>query len=487
MKDKLLLTMPIPQIQSRVAAIEGYLRDNSLYYGMQPQANGDSSWTLSPENHRVTPEQEKSLTVDFPQFIKGFHDGTGRLLHAALKPGFERNPKLLRLNRHLTAGVPTETQELWAQAASSGQKVFSSRPDMVIDPFGRYKIIEYNTDGGADKGNTQGVNDYAREVLGEEILGGNLAQVFVDTIREYHPNDTLVVATVLPNNYRKEYEFQNRYFANQADRYGIKHGIRWLAAGLSDVEITGSGVFVYSAGQKMRVDVIDREFKLPGFTPHDDYTYDDEVALVKEALEGKVDMLGSILPFMDKVLFSTLFDEEYKKAFDPRLYNSLQDAHKLTHVLDESRDGMRFGSNTYTFDDLADLRPEFGMVLKRGGDNIGTTGSKGVVISNGNPYGWKKAFEEALLEPSKGGSFWVVQQFQPSAEYPVTSVRNSRSKPFRYMVINRFAPYYVASGDGLKLGNILVTAGTDEETLRKNSKNIHGLKGNSYQAVSVQR
>ena len=471
--------------QDTAREIEGYLKDNQLYYGSEPRNNGDASWTLALNNHTVTPEQESSLQTSFPEFIDTFHRGSARLMHSALTAGNTSNPPLDRLRRYLTMGVPEETQELWQQAARNGQEVFSSRPDMIVDPQGKFHIVEYNTDGVADKGNTQGINDYSRMFLGKETLGANLAKTFVNSIRQkYNDRDTVTVATVLPDNYRQEYDAQNRYFANQAQRYGSELGVRWITMRVSDVHIDDSKVYAVLDGNKHTLDVLDREFKLPGFMP--EVNFEREVELVRAALEGRVEMLGSILPFQDKVLLSTLFDKDYSSAYDEDNLPAVRQVHAETAIVNRDQPNIQLGGNALTLDDIYGLRPDFSMVLKRGGDTVGSTGSKGLVISEDvSPDAWKKELDRALTEPLSGGNFWVVQRFYQSKRFPVRHIRNSRSQYKELQVINRFAPYYVRGQEGFRLGNILVTAGTDEETYKRHKNNVHGLRQNTYQAVSL--
>ncbi len=464
--------------------IEGYLTEHDLYYGDKPRDNGDASWTLALNTHEVTERQELFLGTDVPELIHSFHHGSASLLRNALNPSTRNlSPSLQQLNRYITAGVPDETIALWIEAAKKGERVFSSRPDMIIDANGDFTVIEYNADGGADKGNTQGVNDYSRQFLGKEVIGANLAQLFVRQISQRHGGKGVIqVATILPDDYRNEYDSQNRYFARIASEIGKRRGITWRTARLSDIRYGEDVVYLEEDGNRIVLDVVDREFKLPGFSKGK--SFESEVALVRASLHGKVDMLGSVLPLSDKILLSTLFDPAYGTVFDRQ--QDLQDLHAPTGVVDSTSSLVRIGSEQFTIDDVAQLKPEFQMVLKRGGDTDGSTGSKGLVISEDvHLDSWKRALESALTEPLDGGSYWVIQRFQESARFPVSHIRNSRSKPKELMVINRFAPYYVATPQGMELGNILVTAGTDEETVKKRRNNIHGLRQNTYQAVSA--
>jgi hypothetical protein len=239
--------------------------------------------------------------------------------------------------------------------------------------------------------------------------------------------------------------------------------------------VTSDRVFIHTNGERVPIDVIDREFKLPGFTNGHGFHY--EAALVRACLEGKADMLGSVLPYGDKLLLSTIFeteDDEFTKL------------HAETDVLDGSRSSVRLGNEQYNLDDVRELRPEFSLVLKRGGDTIGATGSKGLMISSDvQPDTWRRQFDTAVSEPLQGGSFWVVQRVYESRPYMVHTIKNSRSQPKTYDVITRFAPYYVRSDDEMQLGNVLVTAGTDRETRVKHIHNVHGLRDNAYQAAEV--
>jgi hypothetical protein len=476
--------------QELARQIETYLREQGLYYGMAPRENGDASWTIALHNHLITPEQERHLSQNLPQLIEAFHYGSSRLMNVAFLQRQSEDNQIEKLRRYLTAGVPEETQELWAQASSQGQRVFSSRPDMIIDSEGQFHIIEYNTDGGADKGNTQGITDYSRAFLGEIPVGTDLSQAFLDGIVENSRNKeniviATVVATVLPDTYRQEYDAQNRYFANQARRHNYP-GIEWITVKVSDISQEGDRLVAVVNGNRYPIDVIDREFKLPGFIEADDLP--EEKKIVEAALSGKVNMLGSILPYQDKILLATLFDETYSLAYPPELLEQLRAAHVETAILDGNKTAFQFGDETYSLEDIYQSKTPHEWVLKRGGDSIGSTGSKGLVISGDVDYEtWKRELERALTEPLIGGSYWVIQKFYQSAKFPVRHIKNSRSQPKELEVINRFAPYYVRSGNGFQLGNALVTAGTDEETYKRNRNNVHGLRQNTYQAVSVSK
>ncbi len=473
----------ILKAQAIAKNIEEYLRKNRLHYGQFPRENGDASWTLALHNHFMTAEQEKTLRIDFSDLIYAFHSISFYLMRGAFSIDTDRSYK--KLHKYLTVGVPEETQKLWQQVAFSEQSVFSSRPDMVCDIQGKFHIVEYNTDGGADKGNTQGVNDYSKLFLTGSILGENLSKVFVQEVRKrFKDKSHLIVATVLPDNYRSEYDSQNAYFAIQANTYGQDLDIEWIVVHMSEISINDNNVTAMIRGKMHIIDVIDREFKLPGFVPN--VSFEKERALLQAVLDKKVSLLGSILPFQDKILLSTLFSEEYVTLFPDHVIQKLRSIHAETAILDLEEKKLCLKDTKFTLDELFNLKLGFDLVLKRSGDTIGSTGSKGLIISQDvNLETWKLELEKALKEPQNGGSYWVIQKFYPSTRFPVKHIKNSRSLPKELQVINRVAPYYVSSGSQMRLGNVLVTAGTDEETYKRKRNNVHGLRQNTYQAVSV--
>lgn len=483
------------------------LERENLYYGNGANANHDPSWAIGLEGHPFPPTQQYVLNVEAPVIIGGFVNGTEQLLNQSLSAN--RDPSFNRLNRYLTAGVPEETLEFWNNSIKKEQHVLSIRPDMVstggvllpgkeVTLGGELKIIEYNVDGGADKGNTQGVNYYSQEGLEMETIGQNLAILFLEQIRNMYPDkEVITIATVLPEGYREEYNLQNSFFARHANELGKMVGVRWVAAKLSEIEIQDSRVVIKKGEETIPITAIDREFELPGY--HKDHVFGMEKLLLEAVFEGKVDLLGSLLPHSDKILQSTIFDAEYSSVFDPTMLAEMQALHAETSVLDPDQGGVMLGNTWYSFEDLANLVPDFPMVLKAGGVNNGTTGSAGVDFSPNKKFAhttsfndelevWKKKLYAAIHDPQKNG-YSVIQHFYPSDLFDVAMIQNERKKPHRYDVAVRIAPYYVRVTDPVwgkdifTLGNILVTAGTDRETrLRKNGKgdNIHGQSENTY-------
>lgn len=468
--------------QARTKEIEEFLTRKKLYYGTAPRQNGNASWAIALHNHLLSEDQARIMTQDLPTAIMAFHEVCSTLMKAAL--GDTKDPALLKLRKYLVAGVPDTVLKMWATAASQPQTVFSSRPDLVIDSRGLFHIIEYNTDGGADKGNTLGVNEYSQEVFKQPVLGKGLARAFVDEIRRaYSDSDDILVVTAVPNEYRTEYEAQNRYFSETASEYGKERGITWITRRLSEIDITSSSVMVQIGEKYKKVDIIDREFKLPGFTQ--EYDFKKEVELLNASLNGNVAMLGSILPFQDKILLSILFDDTFSTHFESDTLQTLRSLHAETAVLDKEYRAVTL-DKIYSLEQLRNLDLDMDLVLKRGGDNIGSTGSKGLVLSKDVSFAtWQAMFDRALEEPLHGGSYWIIQKFYRSDTFPVEFIKSSRATPKKLEAINRTAPYYVKQGDSYVLGNVLVTAGTDMETYNKQLGNIHGLRRNTYQAVAA--
>lgn len=467
--------------QARAKEVEEFLNTKKLYYGTAPRQNGNASWAVALHNHTLSEEQARMMSQSLPVAIMAFHEICLSFMKTAF--GHTEDPALLKLHKYLTAGVPDTVIRMWTAATAQHQTVFSSRPDLVIDSRGLFHIIEYNTDGGADKGNTLGVNEYSQEVFKQPVLGEGLVRAFVDEIRRTHPdsNDILVV-TAVPDEYRTEYEAQNRYFSETASEYGKELGVTWITRRLSEIDITAGGVMVQMGEKNKKVDIIDREFKLPGFTQ--EYSFEKEAELLSAALSGSVAILGSLLPFQDKILLSTLFDDAFSAYFKPDTLQTLRTLHAETAVLDKECRSVTL-DKTYSLEQLRNLDLDIDLVLKRGGDNIGSTGSKGLVLSKDvSNATWQTMFDRALEEPFQGGSYWVIQKFYRSDTFPVEFIKSSRATPKKLDAINRTAPYYVRQGNGYILGNVLVTAGTDMETYNKQLGNIHGLRCNTYQAVT---
>lgn len=475
--------MTISEDQRKAKEVEEYLTSRKLYYGTRPSSSGNASWGIALNNFVISKKQSDELHNN-TELIKNFHETCSKLMRLALQEGVN-DPGLMRLRKYLASGAPKSLINLWERAAKSQQEVFSTRPDLVLDEEGAFHVIEYNVDGGADKGNTLGINKYAEKISDKKVVGHGLEYLFIDQIRRSKEKPYLLIATVVPDNYRLEYEAQNKYFASEATVYGKLYGMEWITVRLSDLVINQSSIQVVHDGKVKNIDVIDREFKLPGFLPNSEYDFAKEITLLNVALSGHVDLLGSILPFQDKILLSLLFDPSFESAFTKENLNSLRRLHAETAVLDKANPFVHLDKD-YTHDELRNLDTNIGLVLKRGGDSVGSTGSKGLVISKDVPLEeWKTMFDVALNEPSEGGSYWIIQKYYQSASLPVKFIKNSRSLPKELEAITRIAPYYVRHQDTFRLGNVLVTAGTDRETRVKRWANIHGLRRNTYQAVSV--
>ncbi|MBI2021796.1 hypothetical protein HYS93_02865 [Candidatus Daviesbacteria bacterium] len=482
------MTVEVAQGQETARQIEGYLRDNKLFYGNKPREDGFSSWMLSLSAFEINRNQHDQLTSSAPSLIQLYHFLSAEMIARGLADPSSR------LREVLTASVPEETIGLWEKSLKVGLTLpFSSRPDMIIDAQGKMRIIEYNVDGGADKGNTLGVNQYSQKILGINAVGEGLASLFIEGISRRNPEaDNLVVATILPDSYRTEYDAQNRYFAAFANELGRTQGLEWIAVKLSEIEIDGNGIYAY--GSK-RIDIVDREFKLPGFTNSADFVKELELAQV--CLDGKAGLLGTLLPLSDKALLSVMFDHQYQPILTKLLGFSeddefglerlglLRDLHTQTQLLDPNREEIFLDGRLIRLSQLFDLDTDFPLVIKKTGDTEDTTGSKGVVISTDSKPSWRQALEYALNEPLKGGHYWIVQPLIESGKFAVEYIKNSRKMSRVAEAMIRFAPYFVMTNGDFELGNILVTAGTDDEVRKKSLHNIHGLRDNAYLAVSL--
>jgi hypothetical protein len=382
-------------------------------------------------------------------------------------------------------------------------------------------VVEYNLDAGADAGFTQGVGEYSRRHLGMKPIGAGLAQLLVARARALVPGkEKVVVATVLPEGYRGEYDAQSRFFARRADEVGENYGVTWLAGKVSQFEVTGEGVFVNNASARRRIDLIDREFELAGYRSKKRNGYEDERRLVKAWLAGGVKLMGTILPLSDKAFLSFVYDPALESfmietlAANPNPSGSdlsaekrlerIREAHAETRLLDPRREGVSFDGEFLPWEEIGgEQRLKDRLVLKRAGRNMETTGSAGVVIGPDTSLPvWQEAFATAMEETEKAirayeagqkgeklydaGSFWILQRFHPSRRVPIVWIRNSRTGPMRTAdAALRVAPYAVWKGARFVVGDCLVTAGTDQTTLEMGYNNIHGQFGNTYTVLEV--
>lgn len=480
--------MPSPQEQDRInvaranaqAQVDWYSK-NKLYY-KEPPKEGRASWGIALHPHFISPQQYRTLRETTPKVIADYHRVSTYLLSLALEPGIRRDSwTLSSLYNVLTYATPPETEVLWKEMIAAGKtKPASSRPDILIpqEPTRPWQHIEYNADGSADKGNTLGVAKVTQEVLGFPTIGIGLDIAFMKGLRRRLPDhDQITVATVVPSAYRTEYTPQNEFFAKQIDG---RDSIRWISASLSQMEYRSDGV--YTDGTK--VDIVDREFKAPGFS--DDHDFAPEMALYKAVLENKVEIFGSALPYGDKIFLATLFDANLEPTIVGLIgqggLQRLRTYHPTTHLLSPNKSLYTFGNQDFTIRDLKYPGNKSGFVLKHTGDNTYTTGSNGVYFSHGYQSSeWPSVVESAHRTGVGKRTPLIIQELVYPQPFPIETITSTTAEPKSMIVPVRFAPYYIDDD----LGDALVTAGTDREVEKLNSFNIHGQKKNSYQGVSV--
>lgn len=468
---------------SATAQVEWYAKNN-LYY-KEPPKPGRASWGLALHPHFITPKQHQELLTVTPRVIEDYHRASAHLMELALASKVRRDsPTLARLHQVLTFTNPSETEALWKEMLAMGKTMpASSRPDILTpqDPTKRFQHIECNADGSADKGNTLGVAKVTTEVLGYETVGIGLDRAFIQGIRQQLPqHDQITVATVLPDNYRTEYEAQNNFFVDQVNG---NDGINWLSAKVSELRHQPDGVYVGNT----KVDIVDREVKAPGFT--DDHGFEAEMALYRSVVEQKVDLLGSVLPHSDKLFLAAIFDPELESTIETIIGTTglarLRAHHPTTHLFDPAKKTYRFDGQDYSVDELKSTDGK-ATVLKHTGDNIYTTGSNGVYISKGyQNQKWHQALEDAMTTGIGRRTHLIIQELVEPQRFPIEAISSTTAEPKTYTVPNRMAPYFVWNGARYVLGDLLVTAGTDREVTTLQSFNIHGQRANSYQGVAV--
>lgn len=459
--------------------------DRNLYY-KEPPKPGRASWGIALHPHFITPEQYATLTTVTPDIISSYHQMSAHLLRLALDPNVRgESPILERMHHVLTIANPPETEALWKEMLALGKTMpASSRPDILIPSGSNIPLqhIEYNADGSADKGNTLGVAKVTQEVLGSQTVGISLDQAFIKGIRHQLPNhDLITVATVLPDNYRTEYDPQNIFFAKQIND---TEGINWLSAKVSQLDYRSTGVYV---GDK-KIDIVDREIKAPGFL--DTHNFQTEMDLYKAVIEQKVEMFGSVLPHGDKFFLAALFDPALESIIKGVIGESslkrLRAYHPTTHLFTPDKRSYQFKDKEVMIDEIRNPSPDQGFVLKHTGDNIYTTGSNGVFISLGyKSEGWSDIVDQALATGLGRRTYLVLQELVEPQRFGIEAISSTTAVPKKFTVPTRFAPYYVRIGDEYVLGDALVTSGTDREVEKLNSFNIHGQRDNTYQGVAV--
>ena len=478
--------------QKRVATAQAYLMRNQVYYGLpheQPEniEHHSPSWMIADQGFAFNALEAAVLQQDMPAAIADFATVSSAIMRTAFTSD---NPDWASVRSDLLANIPASQRfyvgELFRIIASKGREElpFSMRPDVQLTTDGQLRIVEVN-DHNADKGNTLAVNDYSELMFGEKPLGLGLAEAFAAGMNGQGEGN---IATVLPTAYRTEYHAQNRFFARSAA--GSVSG-NWISADTSQLQLTADGLFADSPFGQIKIDTIDREFQLPGFT--EDYDFLGEKMIIEAYLAGMVAIPGSLLPFNDKLLISFLFDRKFEMFAKAALMdNANSKLHRLRSMFAETA-GLDAKGERANVSQLADydyfggityseiLNGEVPLVLKRTGNNSNATEAKGVVISTDTR---KELWGQWVRHAFQNGGY-VLQRFYPSVVREVAAHDSYRSK----RQVNpegkyRIAPYYVKSDNGYQLGNVLVTATVFHREKKLRSTNvIHAQRGTAYQAA----
>lgn len=502
----------IDQTAQIIRNIQSYMINTGLYYGTKPPdlnlERHSPSWMIAEHPFIVSSGEAEFLQTELPRAIWDFHFISAEILKMALIGAYpqdveitvEAHSSLRQIKKGWERSISGPYAELRSElaysqlAADSVPLPFSTRPDLQMDCARQMRVIEYNTDGNADKGNTYGVNVYTREFQNVQILGQGLAEKFVEAIANRANGNRIVVATVLPVNYRTEYNAQNRYFSNRANELAEQLGydLSWIAVPIDQLELDETGVYVSLGGERVKVNMIDREFELPG-PGRDQSSFSTEVKLAAAIHAGRVDLLGSMLHYGDKMLLSIIFNPDLENVIVQLLGGNVEGVMRLNKLRQvHAETGYLAGEGQEVFilnkrlDADAIKAQQADWVIKRAGEGQVATESKGVIIGADLDRGtWGRAVDNAFYE---GG--WIVQKFYPSIELPVRARKNFRSTRTQINPNSRFriAPYYVAKfgACSYELGNALVTAGIypDQKSLREKN-NIHAQRGTTYMPLSV--
>lgn len=501
--------------QEAIHKMQEYLFKHKLSYDHPlPHSDSKAPWMLSEDVFSLTAREriffQANSSGSFPEVIGDYCKIVRGVLRHIWGEGqnkqsyafFETLGEILE-KTYSSFRIDSIKKELSFINHSTNDLPFSIRPDCVFTQAlrGRTpKIIEYNADGCADKGFTVGVNFYTSQILDVQPIGYGLVKAFVEGIAEYYCAniDELNVLTILPSNYRSEYDLQNKYFARIADRIGktSKKTVGWFAEKIENITITSDGLLYLlpqNGDSGRHIHIVDREFKMPEYKRN--ISFELEMQVTRAYLQSKIAFLGSLLPYSDKIFFSLLFNASLEEFILQSLEGTsverqqrlahLRSYHAETHLLLPNIEEYRFGGQTFSWQEI--LNQKIHVVIKKVGDTENTTGSKGVYLSTEtNLNQWRKI----LYEARQSGT-WIIQRFHASDTYRISGKRSYRE----ITKINdnskiRFAPFYVLSADyNYMLGNALVTAGIYPKQKRKRFSidNIHTSRGTAYLAVAVDR
>jgi len=493
----------------KVKQIQEFLYASGLSYGSKPTSAEDKApWMISTASFEVCREEANYLIgmgtppplACLGMIIQDFHIVSIRLLISLIdqmQMG-EHN----RLTEHIDHIMQSPAADLYVRWLDKYRHQnfhcmmpFSTRPDVQIVNSqhleNKYKIIEYNVDGSADKGVSEGVNLYSHLFLNCDPLGRGLVTAFLEEIcRRYVSEKDINVATILPDTYRTEYEPQNIFFAMAANEAGcaFESQIHWYAVKLNQLVVAEDGLHIVAEdGQDVHIHAVDREFKLPGFIPTREFQVERQI--IELALDDKVDILGSPLPLSDKVFMTFIHSLEFEPLVLDALgieaavrLQRLRASHAETYFLTEALDEITIAGQTYSWEDILDQNVQ--TVVKKVGDTIETTGATMVFLSaECSPGDWRRLLTR--IQHERG---WVLQAFYPSKEYTIGGRRSyHQSHAIYHKSRIRFSPYYVIYAGHYELGNILVTAGifNREAAHRDKIHKIHGSRGTAYLAVTA--
>lgn len=455
----------------RAAEIVKFIQAEKLSYGNLIKAS--PSWAICLNTYNLSSEISDILTRVIPPLISEYAILSRRFLLAVL------DGRDVPYGNVALFGVPDEVINLWRKAALHGPMFpYCYRPDLLITPSGEVIILEFNVDTRLDRGVAVGVSEYCQVSLptaGLRFVGTGLAQAYASAARRLSGLDQLSAATVVNNSCRSEYFAQERFFCR---RVSTNRGVDWQL--LSTDDIGASLQRDRPRVSRGKFDILNLEMEiLDGPWKH----RPEEVRFIDGILaRSDLNLLGTVLPFADKLLFSTVGQGGDAST-------GLKSILCRTMLLDDERHQSAIASGRSGLDDH--------YVLKRTGIFRDTTGSKGVIISSDVPRDqWEGALENALSDMRSGSSGWVLQPRMTPQKYAVRYRYSLNGATRQDDCFIRLSAYYTQTNAMLSaskeaespryaLAGAVATAGTDEETLRKTLFTIRGLRQSTYMGVTT--
>lgn len=436
------------------ANVARYITSNQLVYGADTTR---PSWAIPLSIIELPTDTVVGVETVVPLLVEQYVTRAAAIIHGLLD-GAESDARLIL--RDTDAAVLS----LWKTAARrpDTRLPFCVRADLALRSDGGLSVIEFNVDTRLDRGFAFGVFEYSLPIAHDcRLLINTLPVQYVERAKELiRPGDALVIAVMSERGRRKEYAAGEDYFAR---RVTDLTGTAVLHLFVQDLWIGGDGSLNGPLG--IRITAAVPELELFGA---DGASNSRTVEFYRQLLEAKTGILGSPLPYADKLLLSLAAPPDIGMV-----------AMAPTFVC---------GSDAMPMDRVIAGREQY--VLKQSGIHALSTGSQSVVIgADVSSDLWARAVTRACSDLTAGKA-WVTQDLVDQRRVRVRYRTKPRGRTREVDCFVRLSAYYTLARRRTEVtysfAGALATAGTDEETLKRGLHNIHGSRQSTYVAIASQ-